>query len=103
MRCLTYCISQTPKLLTPNTFTPNGDNHNELFKPVTAFVSEEGYSFSVYSRNGQEIFHTNSPSKGWDGNYNGVNVPNGNYVYYVQYINGIGNLTKKTDIITLLR
>ena len=51
------CVSQTPKLFVPNTFTPNDDEHNELFKPVTdAFVSEEGYKFSIYSRNGEEIF-----------------------------------------------
>ena len=97
------CISQTPKLFVPNTFTPNEDEHNELFKPVTAFVSEEGYSFSIFSRGGEEIFHTNNPTKGWDGKFNGNDVQNGNYVYHVQYINGVGVLTEKTEMVTLVR
>ena len=97
------CVSQTPKLFIPNTFTPNDDDHNELFRPITSFVSEEGYSFSIYSRSGEEIFNTTNPTKGWDGKFNGNPVQNGNYVYHLQYINGIGDLTEKTDLITLIR
>ena len=97
------CVSQTPKLFVPNTFTPNDDEHNELFRPVTAFVSEQGYKFSIYSRTGEEIFTTNDPSKGWDGKYKGSDVQIGNYVYHVEYINGVGELVEKTDIVSLIR
>ena len=97
------CVSQTPKLFVPNTFTPNDDEHNELFRPVTAFVSEEGYQFTIYSRTGEQIFTTNDPSKGWDGKYNGTEAQIGNYVYHVEYINGIGELTEKTDVVSLVR
>ena len=97
------CVSQTPILFVPNTFTPNGDEHNEVFLPVSFFVSEIGYSFVVYNRSGMEMFSTNDPTKGWDGTYIGNLVQNGNYVYHVQYINGVGDLTEKTDIITLVR
>ena len=97
------CVSQTPKLFVPNTFTPNDDEHNELFRPVTAFVSEEGYQFTIYSRTGEQIFTTNDPSKGWDGKYNGTEAQIGNYVYHVEYINGTGELTEKTDLVSLVR
>ena len=97
------CVSQTPKLFVPNTFTPNDDEHNELFRPVTAFVSEVGYKFSIFSRNGQEIFSTNDPLKGWDGKYNGSPAQIGNYVYHLEYINGVGELTEKIDVVTLIR
>ena len=40
-----------------------------------------------------------TPAKGWDGNYLGNPVQNGNYVYHVQYINGVGMLTEKTDVV----
>ena len=33
------CVSQTPVIYIPNTFTPNSDDHNEIFKPLTYFVS----------------------------------------------------------------
>tara|TARA_B100001287_G_scaffold275383_1_gene282854 strand:- start:64 stop:3477 length:3414 start_codon:yes stop_codon:yes gene_type:complete len=97
------CVSQTPKLFVPNTFTPNDDEHNELFRPITAFVSEEGYKFSIFSRAGQEIFSTNDPLKGWDGKYNGSPAQIGNYVYHLEYINGVGELTEKIDVVTLIR
>ena len=97
------CISQTPIIFIPSVFTPNGDEHNEVFHPVTYFVSDEGYSFTIYSRNGEEIFTTNNPLKGWDGTFNSNIVQDGNYVYHLQYINGVGDLTEKTDIITLVR
>jgi len=97
------CISQVPVLIVPNTFTPNDDEHNEIFHPITSFVSEIGYSFAIYDKWGHEIFRTNDPSKGWDGNYLGNPAQNGNYVYHVQYINGVGMLTEKTDIVSLIR
>ena len=97
------CISQTPIIFIPGVFTPNGDEHNEVFYPITYYVSEIGYSFTIYNRNGIQIFTTNSPKKGWDGNFKGNPVQNGNYVYHLQFINGIGELTEKRDIITLIR
>jgi len=97
------CISQIPIIFVPNTFTPNGDEHNEVFRPFTNFVSEEGYSFTIFSRSGGIIFSTNDPLKGWDGRLNGNMVKADNYIFHLQYINGVGEITKKTDIITLVR
>ena len=87
----------------PSVFTPNGDEHNDVFYPISFFVDEIGYSFTIYNRHGTEIFHTSNPKKGWDGTYLGNQVQNGNYIYHLQYINGIGKLTEKTDVITLVR
>ena len=97
------CVSQTPIIFVPSVFTPNGDEHNEVFRPITYFVSEVGYSFSIYNRHGVELFSTDNPLKGWDGSYRGEQVQNGNYVYHLQFLNGVGNLTEKTDVITLVR
>ncbi|MDA0681891.1 MAG: gliding motility-associated C-terminal domain-containing protein [Bacteroidetes bacterium] len=97
------CVLQIPTIYIPNTFTPNGDDHNEVFKPMTYFVSEEGYSFSIYNRAGEKIFETDNPQKGWDGSYKGAQVQNGNYVYHLQFLNDLGNLTEKTDVINLVR
>ena len=97
------CVSQTPVIFIPSVFTPNGDEHNDIFFPISFFVDEIGYSFTIYNRHGTEIFHTSNPKKGWDGTYLGNQVQNGNYIYHLQYINGVGKLTEKTDIITLVR
>ena len=97
------CVSQTPVIFVPNTFTPNQDDHNEIFKPFTYFVSENGYLFSIYSKQGQKLFETNNPQKGWDGSFKNSQVQNDNYVYYLKYVNGDGVLTEKTGVITLVR
>ena len=97
------CISQTPVIFIPSTFTPNGDGHNEIFYPISFFVDEQGYSFAIYNRNGTELFATTDPKKGWDGRYLENLLPNGNYVYHLQYINGIGELVEKIDVVTLIR
>jgi len=97
------CVSQTPVIYVPNTFTPNRDDHNEIFKPFTYFVSENGYLFSIYSKQGKKIFETNNPQKGWDGSFKNSQVQNDNYVYYLKYVNGDGELTENTGVITLVR
>ena len=97
------CISQVPSIYVPNTFTPNRDDHNEIFKPFTYFVSENGYLFSIYSKQGQKLFETNNPQKGWDGSFKNSQVQNDNYVYYLKYVNGDGEITEKTGVITLVR
>ena len=50
-----------------------------------------------------KIFSTNNPNKGWDGTYNGNPVQSGSYIYHLQYINGVGDLTEKNDAVTLIR
>jgi gliding motility-associated-like protein len=97
------CVSQTPIIFVPSVFTPNGDEHNEVFRPVTYFVSEIGYSFTIYNREGTALFSTNDPQKGWAGTYLGNMVQNGNYIYHLQFRNGVGNLTEKTAVVTLVR
>ena len=97
------CVSQIPVIFIPSVFTPNGDEHNEVFYPISFFVDEAGYSFTIYNRSGTELFATNNPKKGWDGTYLGNLVQNGNYIYHLQFINGVGNLIEKTDVITLVR
>ena len=97
------CVSQTPIIFIPNTFTPNGDEHNEVFRPFTNFVSEEGYSFTIFNRSGGIIFTTIDPLKGWDGRLNGNMVQAGNYIFHLRFINGVGDITEKTDVITLVR
>ena len=97
------CVTQTALTFIPSVFTPNGDEHNEVFQPVSFFVSKEGYSFMIYNRQGTLLFSTDNPDKGWDGTYKGNIVQNGEYVYHLQYFNSFGELVEEIDIITLIR
>lgn len=49
----------------PNTFTPNGDNHNDYFIGKGYGINE--YEMWVYDRWGNEIYHCTSINEPWDG------------------------------------
>jgi len=64
----------------PNSFTPNGDGKNDIWKPEMSENSREGYMLSIYDRWGQRVFHTTNPDEGWDGTIKGKPAQN-NTVY----------------------
>ena len=53
------------QLFIPNSFTPNGDNHNETFY-VHGADKEEIKSLIIYNRWGETVYETNDNSP-WDG------------------------------------
>jgi gliding motility-associated-like protein len=81
-------VARCPELLfyTPNSFTPDGDEHNNTWKPVF----EDGfdpYDFhvEVYNRWGEIIFESYNYTEYWDGTYNNSPCPVGSYVYKIQF------------------
>jgi gliding motility-associated-like protein len=71
----------------PNSFTPNGDGLNEIFKAVGSHTSE--FTIYIFDRWGEKIFSTINPDQGWDGSIKGNPVQEGFYNYLVNYsING---------------
>lgn len=72
-------------LFVPNAFTPNGDGHNDRFKPLY-LGNATHFEFEIFTRWGQKVFDTQSPaSEGWDGTINGTPSPAGTYVWYCRY------------------
>jgi len=65
----------------PNAFTPNGNDRNEVFKPVLNDIFE--FQFNVYNRWGELIFSTTDINEGWDGTFNGVPCMQGMYLWTV--------------------
>lgn len=51
----------------PNTFTPNGDGINDIFKPVTDPNKIKKYEMTLFNEWGELIFKTNQIEQGWDG------------------------------------
>jgi gliding motility-associated-like protein len=86
------CIDNCPSYELPNTFTPNGDGFNDVFKPFPyCFVDQ--VSFRVFNRWGQLVWETNDPDLNWDGtNLGGNELPSGVYYYtcqiFEQRVNG---------------
>jgi gliding motility-associated-like protein len=70
----------------PNTFTPDGDKYNQVFKPVfTAGFSIDGYEMLIYNRWGELLFESHNPYAGWDGSYGleGLDCSSGTYSYKI--------------------
>lgn len=69
-------------LVMPNSFTPNGDGHNDVFRipPEDQFVLQD---FAVFNRWGERIFATRNISEGWNGIYKGSPADPGTYVYII--------------------
>jgi gliding motility-associated-like protein len=89
------CVDNCPYYKLPNTFTPNGDGQNDVFKPVkNAFRFVEKVDFQVFNRWGQQVFQTTDPHLGWNGkNANGEELASGTYFYtcvvYEQRLQGV--------------
>ena len=65
-------------------------------------------SFRVYNRWGEVLFErtniqVNDKTNGWDGNYNGVQLPPDVYVYTVEAFCENGELLKLKGDVTIIR
>ncbi len=67
----------------PNTFTPDGDGVNEIFRPYGEGIDFSQYTMQIFDRWGELIFETPYPELGWDGTYKGQPVPIGTYIWKI--------------------
>ena len=87
----TVCINVTIEDLLiyyiPNSFSPDGNSFNQLFKPVfTTGFDPFDFNFLIFNRWGQIIWESNDPELGWDGvGPNGKLVESGTYVWRVEF------------------
>lgn len=68
----------------PNSFTPDGDGINDIFKPYSGGVFKS-YRLEIFNRWGQLVFKTDRPDIGWDGRIKGVMQNSGIFVWNCNY------------------
>jgi gliding motility-associated-like protein len=68
----TVSIIDNINIFIPNTFTPNGDGINEVFRPYGRGFNPEGYEFLIFDRWGKLVFVSTVFEKGWNGKVDGV-------------------------------
>ena len=66
----------------PNTFTPNDDGINDVWK--VSYKSIVAFECWIFDKSGKEILHFNDPSEGWDGKINGRKAPSGVFYYVIK-------------------
>jgi gliding motility-associated-like protein len=89
----------------PNTFSPDGDNLNDIFIPISNSLTE--WEFSIFNFWGEQLFITTNTGLGWDGKFKNENCTNGKYVWQLTYTiwdDKVGlKKIKKNGIVVLLR
>ncbi|MDX1652570.1 MAG: gliding motility-associated C-terminal domain-containing protein, partial [Brumimicrobium sp.] len=83
----------------PNTFTPDNDNFNEVFKPIfTSGFDPFDYKLLIFNRWGEIIFESNNAEVGWDGTYGADSeqiVKDGTYVWKIIFKTKINDERKE--------
>jgi len=88
-------------LYVPNSFTPNSDSRNDLFKALYGDNVTE-FHMQVFNRYGQLVFESKDKSEGWDGNFKGKRQPYDTYVWMIQYKAAVNNILQKLQGTVLL-
>ncbi|MFA9211848.1 MAG: gliding motility-associated C-terminal domain-containing protein, partial [Moraxellaceae bacterium] len=69
----------------PNTFTPDGNEFNNIFKAIVD-LDPLSWKLEIYNRWGELIFETTDKNETWDGTYEGKPAKEGTYTYKVTYV-----------------
>lgn len=76
----------------PKFFTPNGDGVNDIWNIVGISSLDEPMLF-VYDRYGKLLKQLSRNSMGWDGTYNGLALPSGDYWFKLSFLDQNGQRT----------
>ena len=71
----------------PNVFTPDGDGHNQTFKPqITSGIDMYAYHLTIFNRWGEIVFESFNYEFGWNGTYGDQGlVEDGVYVWQIEF------------------
>lgn len=91
----------------PNSFTPNGDEVNDFFRPVFSpyGLDLSYYKMEIFDRWGEKLFSTTDYTVGWYGkkNNSGEELKDDVYVYKIQFKTKEGEVKYKSGHITLIK
>jgi len=88
------------QLFVPNTFTPNGDEHNELF--VIKGYNIITYNLKVFDKWGEQLFESDNIEKYWDGKYNNKQVQQDAYYYNIEVLGEDREIFIKTGTVKVI-
>lgn len=69
----------------PNVFTPNGDGNNDTWTPTNT-INYKDLTINIFDRYGRKVA-TLREGQGWDGKYNSLELPTGDYWYVLKLRN----------------
>ena len=95
-------VHTVPKteLFIPSSFTPNNDDHNEIFVIKGQHIVT--YHLQIYNRWGALLFESDNIAKGWDGMYKNKKIQEGSYYYSIEVLGEDGEVFNKTGKIQVI-
>ena len=74
-------------LMYPKYFTPNGDGHNDIWS-IKLSYTEPDMKIRIFDRHGKFIAEIEPGGIGWDGTYNGKDMPSNDYWFSIRRQDG---------------
>jgi gliding motility-associated-like protein len=71
----------------PKFFTPNGDGIHDAWN-IKGLKEQQNAKITIYDRHGKLIKQISPKGEGWDGRYNGSELPSSDYWFTVRYLEG---------------
>ena len=100
---ITRSINLKSFIALPKAFSPNGDERNDGCRLLYRFIRNLD-EFKIYNRLGQVVFDAgNNLDARWNGTLEGVNQPNGSYLYTARATSVFGESLELKGNITLIR
>ena len=88
----------------PNVFSPNGDDANDLFSPISPIQEFNApLELTITDRWGKVVFKSSDLKTGWDGTNNGRECDNGTYYWIAKYFDINAEAVVDKGFVTLVR
>jgi len=86
----------------PNAFTPNGDGINDLLY-FKANFEPKTFEVAIYNRRGEQVFHSRNMEIGWDGSFQGRELPGEVYSYIIKYTDPDNKVLNRRGQVIIIR
>jgi gliding motility-associated-like protein len=102
VQTITLIVEKGYLLVVPTAFTPNSDNLNDTYRPVTKRLKEvqldiyDTWGSLIYTEKGEVLV-------GWDGKIKGFNAENGNYYSKVTAETFYGTIVNENQTFVLIK
>ena len=99
-----FFLSPALFIYVPTAFSPNGDGLNDHFGVAGVTLGVLNYRLQIFNRWGENIYTSYQVDEPWNGKFNGIDVPQGNYVYMMQFTDYKGSQWyRRTGEVHLMR
>jgi gliding motility-associated-like protein len=78
-------------LYAPNSFTPDGDKFNEIWRVYIDGVDIMDFDLFIFNRWGEVMWESHDINAGWNGTYGGKLVPEGTYIWMIKATDGVSD------------